>query len=66
VINKDGQNQADKIIKMPGIDGMVEAVSRIGEINREDCRHRVEEKFSIEKMVTDYEKCYEQILNSKN
>jgi glycosyltransferase involved in cell wall biosynthesis len=35
---------------------MVEAVKKIGAINREDCRRRVEENFTIEKMIDAYEK----------
>jgi glycosyltransferase involved in cell wall biosynthesis len=43
-------------------DGLIEAIKRIGEIKREDCREWVEKKFSIEKMVKNYEKIYYQIL----
>jgi glycosyltransferase involved in cell wall biosynthesis len=42
--------------------GLIEAIERIGEIKREDCREWVEKKFSIEKMVKNYEKIYYQIL----
>jgi len=40
----------------------VEAVGRIDEIDREKCRRRVEENFSIDSMVTGYEKVYEEIF----
>ena len=43
-------------------DGLIEAIEKIGEIKREDCRAWVKEKFSIEKMVKNYEKIYYQIL----
>jgi glycosyltransferase involved in cell wall biosynthesis len=43
-------------------DGLIEAIERIGEIKREDCREWVEKKFSIEKMIKNYEKIYYQIL----
>jgi len=35
---------------------MTEAIKKIGEIDRQKCRERVEKYFSIEKMVADYEK----------
>jgi glycosyltransferase involved in cell wall biosynthesis len=40
------------------------AVKKIEHINRTDCRKRVEQNFTIEKMVTDYEKVYRQIFES--
>jgi len=43
-------------------EGLIEAIERIGEIKREDCREWVEKNFSIEKMVKNYEKIYYQIL----
>jgi glycosyltransferase involved in cell wall biosynthesis len=45
-----------------GVAGLVEAISRIGEIDRARCRKRVEEKFTIQKMVEGYEKVYTSIL----
>jgi len=44
---------------------MVEAVKKIGQIDRLECRRWVEEKFSIGKMVDEYEKVYYKILNKK-
>jgi glycosyltransferase involved in cell wall biosynthesis len=35
---------------------MISAVKNIGIIKREDCRKYVEEHFTVEKMVADYEK----------
>lgn len=43
----------------------VEAIKKIGQIDREDCRKRVEEKFTIEKMVDGYERIYYEILEKR-
>lgn len=43
----------------------VEAVKKIDQINRKECRKWVEEKFSISKMVDGYEKVYYEILKRK-
>lgn len=40
---------------------MIEAVKKIGSIDRANCRKRVEENFTIEKMVGDYEKALLQL-----
>jgi glycosyltransferase involved in cell wall biosynthesis len=44
------------------VDEAVEAVERVGSISRRKCRERVEEKFTVEKMVEGYEKVYEEIF----
>jgi glycosyltransferase involved in cell wall biosynthesis len=44
------------------VDEAVEAVGKIGQIDRKKCRQRVEENFSIDKMVEGYEKVYEEIF----
>ncbi len=44
------------------VDGAVTAVGKINDIDRSNCRKRVEENFSIECMVAAYEKVYEQIF----
>lgn len=44
------------------VEQAVAAVARISEIDRADCRKRVEDNFSIECMVAAYEKVYEQIF----
>lgn len=49
-------------IQKEGIEGLVEAVKRIGEIKREDCRKRVEEKFTVEKMVEGYENALKEVV----
>lgn len=40
---------------------MIEAISKIDLIKREDCRLHVEKKFTLEKMIDDYEKALESI-----
>jgi len=40
----------------------VEALGRIGEIDRRACRRWVEERFSVDRMVDDYVRVYERIL----
>ena len=44
------------------IEEMIKAIKKIDKIKREDCRKWVEEKFTIEKMVENYEKAFYQIL----
>jgi glycosyltransferase involved in cell wall biosynthesis len=44
-------------------DEMKESVMNIDKIKRKDCRAWVESMFSLEKMVTDYEKLYMKIIN---
>lgn len=46
-----------------GIEGLVEAVKRIGEIDRAACRRHVEENFTIEKMVDGYERVYRKVAS---
>ena len=41
---------------------LVEAVQRIDEIDRAECRRRVEHRFSVERMVDDYESVYRRLL----
>jgi glycosyltransferase involved in cell wall biosynthesis len=43
-------------------DEMLEAVKGIDEIKRKDCRQWVKEKFSLEKMLEDYENLYKKII----
>lgn len=45
-----------------GVDGMVAAVNKIGNINRSVCRKHVEEHFSEVRMVSDYEAVYRKII----
>lgn len=44
------------------LNGIKEAIKRIDEIKRENCRQWVEKKFTVEKMVENYEKIYYQLL----
>jgi glycosyltransferase involved in cell wall biosynthesis len=44
------------------VDEAVEAVARIGGIDRKQCRRRVEENFTIDRMVCNYEKVYAEIF----
>ena len=44
------------------IQGFAEAIKKVERIKRSDCRAWVEEKFTIEKMVKDYEQVFYQIL----
>jgi glycosyltransferase involved in cell wall biosynthesis len=43
-------------------DEAVEAVGKIDRIERAACRRRVEENFTIDKMVAGYEKVYAEIF----
>jgi len=44
------------------VDGAVEAVGKLDRIDRKKCRQRVEENFTIDKMVEGYEKVYAEIF----
>ncbi|MBU2591189.1 MAG: glycosyltransferase [Nitrospinae bacterium] len=44
------------------VEEAVHAVGRLGDINRANCRKFIEENFSVERMVTDYIKVYEEII----
>ena len=61
--NEDRPGKGTWVIKKQGIEGLVEAIKRIEEIDRRACRKHVEENFSVSKMVEGYEKIYNQILN---
>ena len=60
--NEERPNKGKWIIKKQGIEGLVEAVKRIDEIDRVACRKHIEENFSIEKMVSGYEDVYKKII----
>ena len=47
------------------IKGLVNAIKKIDQIDRRECRKHVEENFTIKKMVDGYEKVYEKILGKK-
>lgn len=61
-IVKDGET--GYIIPENDIDGAVEAVKNINQIDRSICRKHVEDNFSAEKMTFEYEKIYQKIINS--
>jgi glycosyltransferase involved in cell wall biosynthesis len=46
------------------VDGMVEAIDRIGEIDRRRCREAAERRFDADRMVDDYERHYLQVIES--
>ena len=56
---KDGQTG----FLVNNVNEAVRAIGRISEINRLACRRRVQEHFSIEKMVEGYERVYSTIFN---
>lgn len=64
VIEPDEQNEegSNIIIKKKGIEGMIEAIARIGEIDRATCRKHVEENFSLEKMAQSHNQLYKKVL----
>lgn len=69
IIDQDNEDRPGKgtwVIKKQGIEGLVEAIKRIGEIDRKACRKHVEKNFSVSRMVDGYEKVYSQIVNKYN
>ena len=72
IINpSDDDVRGDWIIKKTGFEGLCEAVNKLYSLSQEEykqmrlaCRKRVEERFTIEKMVEEYEKVYQDVLNS--
>ena len=56
-------NKGSFIIKKTGIEGLVEAVKNIDRIDRNACRKHVEENFTVKKMVDNYERVYNQLIN---
>jgi len=44
------------------VDELVDAMKKVDTISRKDCRNRAETFFSLEKMVTGYERVYKRIL----
>jgi glycosyltransferase involved in cell wall biosynthesis len=66
IVDQDDQDRPGKgswIIKKQGIEGLIEAAKRIGEIHRKACRDHVLANFSMDKMVTDFEELYSEIIN---
>jgi len=46
------------------IDGAVDAVARLGEIDRARCRATFEERFTVERMARDYLRVYERLIDA--
>lgn len=68
VIDPDDMDRPGKggwVIKKQGIEGLAEAVGRLGAIDRNKCRERVEKKFSVSQMVAGYERVYKQVTSNK-
>ncbi|MHC4497766.1 MAG: glycosyltransferase, partial [Planctomycetota bacterium] len=47
------------------VDEAVQAVEKIDNIDRKQCRRRVEENFTIDRMVSNYEKVYAEIFSGE-
>jgi glycosyltransferase involved in cell wall biosynthesis len=45
------------------VDGLVEAVGRIGDIDRADCRAAAERRFSMDRMVADHVRLYRRLID---
>lgn len=48
--------------KKPNVEGLIKAIKKIDKIDRKECRRHVEENFTVEKMVDEYEKVYYKII----
>ncbi len=46
-----------------GLEGLKKALQKISTIHPSDCRRHVENNFSVEKMVSSYEKIYQEVIN---
>lgn len=73
VNSSDSDIRGDWIIKKTGIEGLCEAVERIYTMSEEkylamrrSCRAHVEAHFTVSRMVDEYVRVYEEILNNKN
>lgn len=51
-----------RAISQTGVEGLVEAIKRIEEIDRDACRTHVEKHFGLDTMVHAYEKMYEKVV----
>ena len=67
-----GRGSAQEVVKngktgfvVKNIKEAVEAIKKIGQIDRRECRRHVEENFSIKKMVDEYEKVYYKLAKRK-
>ena len=48
------------------VEEAISCINNIDKINRKACRKHVEEHFTVEKMVENYEKVYNKILSLQN
>jgi glycosyltransferase involved in cell wall biosynthesis len=65
IIDPDDTDRSGKgswVIKSQGVEGLIEALKRIGEIDRAACRAHVEQYFTVETMTKKHEEVYEKIL----
>lgn len=53
------------VLRKKGLQGLQKAVKNLPSIKPEDCRRNVEENFSLEKMVDEYEKVYQKVIRKK-
>lgn len=72
VNSSEEDKRGDWIVKKTGIEGLCEAVEKIYSMPEEqyrqmrrNCRTHVEKNFTVERMVGEYEKVYNQILSSR-
>jgi len=64
IVNESENNKTGNwMIQKVGIEGLREAIGRIGEIDRRKCREHVEQKFNLEQMIDGYEALYSKVLN---
>jgi glycosyltransferase involved in cell wall biosynthesis len=65
VVESEGEDKPSEgslTLTQKGVKGMVEGIKRIGGIDRSVCRRHVEENFTVEKMVDNYEAVYSKVL----
>jgi len=66
IVDDDKGNQGTRgnwVIKKTGKAGLVEAIQRIGEIDRVACRKHVEDNFTPRKTAEGYVKAYEKVIH---
>lgn len=75
IIDPDDEDRPGKgswVIKKKGVEGLTEAIRRINSLSedeyrkmRNNCRRGIEENFTVEKMVENYEKVYSSLIGHK-
>lgn len=70
VNSSDDDIRGNWIIKKTGVEGLEEAINKIYSMSADEykkmrlnCRNHVEQNFTIEKMVSNYEKVYQEIID---